>query len=659
MIPKQTTTSNFSSSQWKELTELQNDEELTIKEADKGSAVVLMDTPYYKNLIFTMLNNNQYYEKATNYSPQKVMKNLNSLVHSHSKDLTLKEIDFLTNFKYRPSLFYGLPKIHKSETINNTIKKSPDQHIHTPNPVDLKLRPIVAGPACETHRLSYFMDLLLKPLLKHIKSYVRDDLDMLNHLPKKVKEDTTMVSFDVINLYTSIPHSYGLEAIRFWLHRHPEEIPGRISKEFITESIEFILHNNHFRFEDQVYRQKCGIAMGTRAAPVIANLTMGYLEITLYQKSLSTFGYAISQYVIENWKRFLDDCFILWNENKEKLLEFKNILNNINPNLQFTMDSNQKELPFLDILIKKTNREIQTDIFYKTTDAKQYLLFESCHPRHVKTNIPFNLARRICTIVSEINIRDYRLEELKQILINRHYPIKLIEDGIRRASQIDIKTLRKVQYKNKNATKTLPYISIFNPRNKEAFNTITQNLPHLHKDPKLKEILNTHKIIRGHKQPKSLKRILTKAALPPKATETKVSKCGRSNCATCPNLLEGSTFLFKEGQNFRVKSNFTCASENLIYVITCMGCQQKYIGSTSLTLRRRCTLHRQQIASPEYRMIPLSGHIENCAQNFKPQFLIFPFFQLAHNTSRQFRLNKENFFIEKYTPKLNHYHHRP
>ena len=171
--------------------------------------------------------------------------------------------------------------------------------------------------------------------------------------------------------------------------------------------------------------------------------------------------------------------------------------------------------------------------------------------------------------------------------------------------------------------------------------------------------MNTHKIIRGHKQPKSLKRILTKAALLPKATETKVSKCGRSNRATCPNLLEGSTFIFKEGQNFKVKSNFTCASENLIYVITCMGCQQKYIGSTSLTLRRRCTLHRQQIASPEYRMIPLSGHIENCAQNFKPQFLIFPFFQLAHNTSRQFRLNKENFFIEKYTPKLNHYHHRP
>ncbi|XP_029656319.1 uncharacterized protein LOC115230243 [Octopus sinensis] len=50
-IPKQHIKSNLNLNEWKDLVELKNDINLTIKEADKGSAVVLMDTEYYKNLI--------------------------------------------------------------------------------------------------------------------------------------------------------------------------------------------------------------------------------------------------------------------------------------------------------------------------------------------------------------------------------------------------------------------------------------------------------------------------------------------------------------------------------------------------------------------------------------------------------------------------------
>ncbi|XP_029636544.1 uncharacterized protein LOC115211902 [Octopus sinensis] len=162
-----------------------------------------------------------------------------------------------------------------------------------------------------------------------------------------------MISFDVINLYTSIPFNYGLEAVQFWLDQYPEEIPERISKEFIIESVEFILRNNHFMFDKKFYREKSGIAMGTRTAPVIANLTMGYLEIIIYQEPLSSFENPLSSYIKENWKRFLDDCFILWDENTDKPLEFRRILNTVNPKIQFTMEYNQKELPFLNILVKK------------------------------------------------------------------------------------------------------------------------------------------------------------------------------------------------------------------------------------------------------------------------------------------------------------------
>ncbi|XP_029653875.1 uncharacterized protein LOC115227088, partial [Octopus sinensis] len=169
------------------------------------------------------------------------------------------------NFKCKPCLFYGLLKIHKSNIIKEACKQSSGK--------DLTLRPIIAGPACEIHRLSNFLDILPKPLLKYIKSFIRDDLDMQEHLPKAIKEEALLVSFDLINLYTNIPHDYGIKAIKFWLEKYSEVLPGRINQIFIIEYLKCILQNNYFLFHDAYYRQKCGIAMGTKAAPVLANLT--------------------------------------------------------------------------------------------------------------------------------------------------------------------------------------------------------------------------------------------------------------------------------------------------------------------------------------------------------------------------------------------------
>ena len=58
-------------------------------------------------------------------------------------------------------------------------------------------------------------------------------------------------------------------------------------------------------------------------------------------------------------------------------------------------------MSFLDVLVRISNNQISTDIFFKSTDTHQYLNFGSSHPRHVKRSIPYNLAIRIRTIASE------------------------------------------------------------------------------------------------------------------------------------------------------------------------------------------------------------------------------------------------------------------
>ena len=158
--------------------------------------------------------------------------------------------------------------------------------------------------------------------------------------------------------------------------------------------------------------------MGTKFAPTYATLVLAYLEEKLYVQTEIKYGKEIARYIKDNWKRFLDDCFILWTKGEENLKTFHSVLNELHSDLKFTMEYSNERLPFLDILLIKSNNRISTDIFFKETDSKQYLNFYSCHPKHTKTSIPYNLARRICTIVSDQCQREKRLSELRISLQN-------------------------------------------------------------------------------------------------------------------------------------------------------------------------------------------------------------------------------------------------
>jgi hypothetical protein len=56
----------------------------------------------------------------------------------------------------------------------------------------------------------------------------------------------------------------------------------------------------------------------------------------------------------------------------------------------------------------------------------------------------------------------------------------------------------------------------------------------------------------------------------------KVTKCQDSRCGTCHHITEGSEYSFK-GRRFKVNSNMSCDTKNVLYVITCPGCQEYYI----------------------------------------------------------------------------------
>ena len=80
--------------------------------------------------------------------------------------------------------------------------------------------------------------------------------------------------------------------------------------------------------------------MDTIFAPTYANVTMGYHEIKVY--SITRQSYALASKYFENsWFRFLDECQILLKVSLIKPEHLLPILNQINNNIQFTMEKSQ------------------------------------------------------------------------------------------------------------------------------------------------------------------------------------------------------------------------------------------------------------------------------------------------------------------------------
>ena len=107
--------------------------------------------------------------------------------------------------------------------------------------------------------------------------------------------------------------------------------------------------------------------------------------------------------------------------------------------------------------MKTREGKIETDIYYKETDSKQYLLFYSCHPRHTKINIPYNLARRLRTIISEEKVLEKRMRELMSFLSKQNYPEQIIEHSVQQDMSLDKNLLRTVKAKPKE--NIVPYES--------------------------------------------------------------------------------------------------------------------------------------------------------------------------------------------------------
>ena len=241
---------NLSKAELNALNELQNKDELIITKADKGGAVVIMDV---KDYITKQHDNLELSNDPT--------------------DLHAERINIIDQFKNEGII---AEKVAKGLKVDNpkTPKMSTLPKLHNEG---IPGRPVIDSMNCHSMQISKYVDYHLQPEVVKLKSYTKDSTDTIHKISQfqdKINETDILVSMDVRSLYTNIPNDEGLIAVRDALNASTTRLPTRI----ITTFLFLIFTLNNFIFNGINYLQHTGCAMGTKCAPLYANIFVGMFE---------------------------------------------------------------------------------------------------------------------------------------------------------------------------------------------------------------------------------------------------------------------------------------------------------------------------------------------------------------------------------------------
>ena len=127
-------------------------------------------------------------------------------------------------------------------------------------------------------------------------------------------------------------------------------------------------------------------------------------------------------------------------------------------------------------------------------------------------------------------------------------------------------------------------------------------------------------------------------------------KCKKRRCECCLWIQEVSYFEFHEDDliyEHRIFGQINCQSSNLIYVIECSKCHERYVGETEQTLAKRLHGHLSDIRT--YQDKPVADHFNNSCWPETDHLTIFAIESIPDQGSKSKneskRLLRESYWI--------------
>ena len=398
----------------KTLQQLYKDKSIVIKPADKNLGLVIMNKSDYITMCMKHLNDRKVYLIVNFYNPERHFAGLRQLLKKHDKlHITINNVTHLTKlatsllqlqiFKdktLRIAPFYSLPKIHK---------------IENPSPG----RPLCSSPSTLTYHCSLYLDKVLQPLLIRIPTICTSSSSVIQdlHQLRKVPINSIILCADIKSLYPNIPIHAGIHAVREVCRdfkHHLDEL------DFICELLEFVLLHNFCTFNEIIYLQIQGTAMGTPLAVAYANIFLYHLERTILTDCHHIY-----------YRRFIDDIFAIMPPASAQ--QFVTIFNTQHSTITLEQITMNKTGIFLDLqieLIPDPNDinfvNIKHTVYQKPINIYQYIPYMSAHKPHVLYNFILNEFKRYVLLCSHVKDSNITASAFTQRLKDRGYPSHII-----------------------------------------------------------------------------------------------------------------------------------------------------------------------------------------------------------------------------------------
>ena len=185
----------------------------------------------------------------------------------------------------RQGLFYTTAKMHKLQTGEGLN--------------ELTMWPIISNVGTATYETAKFLSSLLAPLGKSDCSILNTEAFVKQVKDQRIPEGYKMISFDVKNLFINVPLKETVDIILTKVYDE-KKIDAKIPKSILKELLYLCTKHVHFKFNDEIYIQCDGVAIGSALGPLLANIFM----ISLEDNSLPKL-----ELDLRNWKRYVDDTF--------------------------------------------------------------------------------------------------------------------------------------------------------------------------------------------------------------------------------------------------------------------------------------------------------------------------------------------------------------
>ena len=584
---------NLTNEELNALNSLMKNNNIVIQKSDKGNTVVLCDKAAYiermKELIeddtkFTHLNKPP--DEWLSYilsSEKRVRQALYKYCESNKKHVkyvfTEQQYWSIAPTGTKPGILYGLPKIHKA-LVNNLPK----------------FRPIISMIATPTYKLSKFLVPIIEPIttneytVKDSFSFAQEVVDFDSNL--------FMSSLDVTSLFTNIPLNETTDIICDELFKDKELICG-MDKTVFRELLVLAMEETCFVFDGKLYKQCDGVSMGSSLGPHYANSFLCKHE----RKWIEDCPDNIKPL---KYRRYVDDIFILCRD-KEHHSQFLKYMNSKHENISFTEETESNNtMPFLDVLITRSNGSFVTSLYRKATFSGVFTNFYSFISIQFKASLISTLLYRCFHLTSSNELFHQEVERLREILAKNSYPLEFIDQCIT--------SFLNKQYKPK------PTVATVEPK------TTTIMLP-----------------------------FLGKVSLEIRNRLRKYTKKYVQNCCKLQVIFRSQRRL-KRLFSFKDKLP-TSLQSYIIYLYKCRACNSSYIGKTDRHQTVRWCEHlkltpitRQQSKS-KTKPTAIQEHITSTQH----QGSLEDFEVIGRESSRNdfFLRVKESLLIKRHKPKLN------